>query len=123
MLRRETEPSEELVEALLPTGAAKMNCPNCGNVGLDAQQEEIHRLWREAVLCRICRQPISDERLEAVPNAGCCARCQADAEAGSDADEPEYCPVCGSLMVLRASSNGGITRYRLYCTATPACRL
>jgi Prokaryotic dksA/traR C4-type zinc finger len=128
-LRRETEPSDDLLEALFLDGAQRMTCPLCKEIGLRAapasgDDETEDGDWQTAVLCEICRQPIAAERLEALPDVRRCVACQGKAEAaGGDVEEPEFCPNCGSLVELRVSKGAGITRYRRFCTGSPPCRL
>jgi hypothetical protein len=128
-LRREPEPSDDLLEALFLDGARRMTCPLCKEVGLRAtpasdDDSAENGNWLAAVLCEICRQPIAVERLEAVPGTKRCVACQGQAEsAGGYVEEPEYCPHCGSLVELRVSKGAGITRYRRFCTGSPPCRL
>jgi hypothetical protein len=128
-LRRETEPGDDLLEALFLDGAGRMTCPLCKEIGLRTapasdEAEDDDGDWQAAVLCEICRQPIPPERLEALPGVRRCVACQGKAEsAGGDVVEPEFCPNCGSLVELRLSKAGGITRYRRFCTGRPPCRL
>jgi Prokaryotic dksA/traR C4-type zinc finger len=128
-LRRETEPSDDLLEALFVDGAQRMTCPLCKEIGLLAMPAKAEDFaddgdWQAAVLCEICRQPIPAERLEALPGAKRCVACQGKAEStGGHVDEPEYCPNCGSLVEIRVSKGAGITRYRRFCTGSPPCRL
>ena len=148
MLRRQAEPDDELIAELLPLAAAKMACPACSAIGLrigetDGNNAQDHDAqahddwprdqgsrdqwpsdqWNDAVVCEVCRQPIPPERVEAVPDATRCAACQTEAEAGREPEEPDYCPRCGSLMVLRVGNAGGVTRYKLFCTGSPPCRV
>lgn len=123
MLRRDASPDAELVRELVAGVAEQMVCPECRQPGvrvgrIDLSEED----WRDAVLCEVCRQAIPPERLEVLPDARRCITCQQDAESGRLAAEPEYCPRCGSLMVLRVASAAGITRYRMFCTGDPRCR-
>lgn len=126
LLRREPEPEEELVAALLVEAAPRMTCPVCKEKTLcasptDAGEEDD---WQAAVLCEVCRVPIPLERLEAVPGTRRCTACQGKAETGLlIEDDPEYCRHCGALVELRVSRGGGITRYRRFCTGVPPCRL
>lgn len=128
-LRREKEPDDSIVEALIADSARHMTCPTCKHIGLtvkegDAEEEEVAGDWQEAVLCEVCRQAIAPERLEFFPDARRCAGCQHLTE--TDAlphDDVEYCPRCGSLVELRVSRAGGLTRYKRFCTGDPPCRL
>jgi RNA polymerase-binding transcription factor DksA len=79
--------------------------------------------WAQVIVCEICRQPIPDERLEFNPRATRCAACQDAADRGASFAEPEYCPKCGAIVELRVSRGGGVTRYKLWCTSNPPCRL
>ena len=122
MLRRVEAADGEVVRELLHGTAPQLTCPECGEVGLRLVAID-EADWCDAVLCDVCRQPLTPERLEAVPDTKRCVACQQQAEVGVESDEPEYCPRCGSLLVLRVSSRAGMTRYRLFCTGEPPCRL
>ncbi|MEM8866226.1 MAG: TraR/DksA C4-type zinc finger protein [Planctomycetota bacterium] len=137
-LRRDKDPSDELIAELLPSAAKRMTCPLCKSIGLrvgdptagDEFDDEFSDAaespgdWQAAVLCEVCREPIDPERLEFVPDAKRCVACQGKAEAGAlEEDEPEFCPKCGSLVELRVSRGSGLTRYKRFCTGIPPCRL
>lgn len=126
-LRRESDPDEGVLEELLFDAAGRMTCPGCKRVGLkveDPVAESDDEDWQTAKLCEACRKPIPVERLEVFPDAKRCVGCQDRSETGvDDVDEPEFCPRCGSLVELRVSRAGGLTRYRRFCTGTPPCRL
>src|SRR5687768_7355623 len=105
-LRREREPDEALVEALLVEAAPRMTCPICKEKTLFARPsqapDEESGDWQAAVLCEICREPIAPERLDAIPGTKRCAVCAAKAESGQLPEiEPDYCPHCGALMEVR----------------------
>lgn len=131
LLRREKEPSDELLLELAPSAAGRMTCPSCKCIGLrlgDTDETTADEFtdddWQAAVLCEVCKDPIPPERLEFMPESRRCVACQGKAEAGTlEEDEPEFCPRCGSLVELRVSNAGGLTRYKRFCTGTPACRL
>lgn len=130
LLRRDKEPSDEILIELLNDAAPRMTCPTCKQIGLvanDAVEENDDwddDDWQAATLCDLCRQPIPPERQEALPETRRCVACQGKTESGEDTvDEPEFCPNCGSLVELRVSRGGGLTRYRRFCTGIPSCRL
>jgi hypothetical protein len=126
LLRREPDPDNTVLAELFVESAPRMTCPICKEKALwaapadDSGAED----WQAAVLCEVCRSPIPLERLEAVPDAKRCARCQEQAESGTNAvAEPEFCPQCGALVEIRVSRGTGITRYKRVCTGIPPCRL
>jgi DNA-directed RNA polymerase subunit M/transcription elongation factor TFIIS len=112
---------DELIE-LLGGVADRLTCPDCGKRGLvaaSAKDEDAD--WPAARRCESCGRPIPVERLEAVPAATLCAACQSGVEQGAVMGETEFCPRCGSPMVLRQTRSGGITRYVMACSAV-RCR-
>lgn len=113
---------DDVAFEVLRGAAGALACPACGGRGL-AVQPVVEEDWPEARRCAYCRQPISPERLEALPDADCCAACQQRAERGNAPTEVEYCPKCGAPLVLRLSRSAGITRYVRACTNVPPCRL
>ena len=127
MLRRDNDPDEAILAELLPGAAERMTCLSCKRIGLlvsDEEDADEADDWQAARLCEACRKPIPPERLEVFPDARRCVACQNNAEAGVEPDEePDFCPRCGSLVELRVSSAGGLTRYRRFCTGSPPCRL
>jgi len=129
-LRREKEPDDQIIDALLAEAAPRMTCSGCRNIGLRVAEadEEMDQApgdpgdWQAAVLCEACRQPIDPERLEVLPTTRRCTACQHQADTGTAADEQvEFCPKCGAVVELRVSRGTGITRYKRFCTA--GCRL
>ncbi|MEN1680121.1 MAG: TraR/DksA C4-type zinc finger protein [Planctomycetota bacterium] len=130
LLRREKEPSEELIAELLPGAVGQMTCPTCKRRGLvlgdadDAGDDWGDDDWQAAVLCEVCREPIPPERLEYLPETKRCVTCQGKAEAGTlPDDDPEFCPRCGALIEIRVSRGSGLTRYKRFCTGSPPCVL
>jgi RNA polymerase-binding transcription factor DksA len=124
-LRREGEPSPELAVELAQSAIADGRwgiCPDCGSArwgAADAVDEaDDAALWGDARHCQQCGAVIPAERLEVFPNSTHCARCQQQSEQGPAADEVEYCPHCGNIMQLKASTSPGAT-YRMHC---PSCR-
>lgn len=114
-LRRTSKPEFELVAELLNASAGALTCTDCGHVGLNAQTAEIGDDWPAARLCSVCGKAIPPERLELLPDATRCAACQQSHEAGGDLEQPEYCPRCGAIMVLRQARGSGLARYEMVC--------
>ncbi|MEQ8846284.1 TraR/DksA C4-type zinc finger protein [Botrimarina sp.] len=127
LLRRDAEPDDQIMAALMPDAAARMTCPSCKRIGLAVAEHDgadDQDDWQAAVLCDRCRKPIDPERLEVFPDTKRCVACQAKAESGApEPDEPDFCPRCGALVELRVSRGGGLTRYKRFCTGSPPCRL
>ena len=127
LLRRDPDPAEDLLRVLFVEAAPRMTCPLCKEKRLHAADHEPDEFddgdWQAAVLCEVCRQPIPEERVEALPGVKRCVACQGGANPASPIEEPEYCPRCGAIVEIRASRGSGITRYRRFCTGNPPCRL
>jgi RNA polymerase-binding transcription factor DksA len=120
-LRREGEPSPELAIELAQSAIADGRwgtCPDCGSErwGAASSPDEVGDSadWGDARHCQQCGAVIPVERLEIFPSSTHCARCQQQREHGPAPDEVEYCPHCGSIMQLKASSSPGAT-YRMHC--------
>ena len=79
-------------------------------------------------MCITCGQPIPAERLEALPDATRCARCQGAAEVPRDAsDTGEACPRCAakgiqSRLVWRRARDPQISGEFLGCERYPHCQ-
>lgn len=136
LLRRSPHPLSEVVNELLKANVHRLTCDACLQTGLynpsfstgisvrrSAAPDDDEGDWQQARICELCREPISPDRLEVFPAAKRCAKCQDIAERGADPDPVEYCPKCGSVLEMRVSSGGGITRYKQFCTGNPPCRL
>lgn len=121
-MRRVERPDAELVRELLAGVGMQLHCPDCGQAGLRMNRFEEEDDWATARCCEICRQPISPERLEALPDAKRCMTCQQAEDRGQTKQEIEYCERCGAILELRVSRRSGITRYQLFCTGQPPCR-
>lgn len=120
MMRRSKEPEPAVIEELFHQSAGRFCCPDCGHAGLvveDAEDDESDDAWGMARKCAGCGQPIAAERLKIFPDTKLCAACQrgADASESSDSAVPEYCPRCGSIMILRQVRSGGVARYAMAC--------
>jgi Zn finger protein HypA/HybF involved in hydrogenase expression len=126
LLRRETDPDDDLVATLLVAAAPRMTCPLCKDKRLIARPfaDDDDGDWLAPVLCEVCRTPIAAERLAAVPDAKRCAACQGKAETGQLQEiERDFCPNCGAIIEIRLSRGSGITRFKRVCTGDPPCRL
>lgn len=129
LLRRDPDPANELIAELMLSSAGRFACPVCRQSELSAKPateapDGNDDDWQAAVLCEICRQPIPPARLEALPGAKRCLKCQEHAETGQAAvDDVEYCPHCGALVEIRVGGGRGITHYKRFCTGDPPCRL
>lgn len=123
-LRAGREPEAEIMYEVFRATAGQLACPECGKVGLlvvPATDDDFD--WPGQKACESCGKLISRQRLEAVPGATLCVRCQRDEELGRAKRDVEYCPRCGAPMQLRPTRSSGVTRYVLKCTADPPCRL
>ncbi len=122
MLRREKEPSSELVAELLETAKGRFVCSQCGGLGLTVaplEDEFGDEAWGAVQRrCTSCGQVIPAERVELFPDVTLCVKCQREDELGGAAETPDYCPKCGAVMTTRMQSGSGITRYQMTC---PAC--
>jgi Zn finger protein HypA/HybF involved in hydrogenase expression len=139
LFRRAKQPPDDLVAELLRTNLHRLECDACHAIGLvivaaddaaggeslgnDIGATEDFDDWQQAILCKVCHQPIPPERLEVFPSSRTCVGCQDLADRGQSPVEPEFCPKCGALLELRVSRGGGVTRYKQFCTGSPPCRL
>jgi len=122
MLRREKEPSWELLGELFASAAGRMTCPKCNHRGLsvsEADDEWEDAEWDTPRSCTECGQPIPAERLAAFPQTQRCVACQQAFDRGDDPAPPEYCPRCGTPMTLRPRRGPGLAGYEWIC---PECR-
>jgi len=111
------EPEPEILHEVFLGSARQWACPECRLVGLHAEPLDEGGDWPGSRLCDGCRQPLSAERIAALPHVRLCPACQRKEEAGGSNDEVEYCPRCGAPMALRLAPGGGVTRYVMACTA------
>ena len=109
LLKRAANPPEELVRELLAANVSQFDCDQCKTAGLvfsEPAEAEDSGDWQQAIVCEVCHQPISPERIEVFPDAKRCVACQDAADQGDEPDEPEFCPKCGALIELRVSRGG-----------------
>lgn len=117
-LRRQKEPSPELVTEVLNASASTLRCHECGMSGLIVQpvgDDFDDDMWPDERSCERCGTTIPHERVELFPDVRLCVRCQQKADSGADDSPAEYCPRCGGLMEVGQAGGAGLTRYRMVC--------
>ncbi len=116
-LKSKSEATREELRELALALAPQIACDACGELRLTALLvEDDPADWPEARRCEECGQLIPSERLEVFPQTTLCTACQGRDERGEQSGEVEYCPACGSPMVLRLSRGAGIRRYAMECS-------
>jgi Zn finger protein HypA/HybF involved in hydrogenase expression len=118
-------PAGGILRELFRHSLPELECPKCGHQGLRVGAEvEADEDWQEVETraCDMCSRPIEPERLEAIPDAKTCVKCQRLSEEGNTEVEAEYCEKCGSPMVVVPSRGRGISRYVMRCSGNPPCR-
>ena len=122
-LRSHSAATREELRELAVALAPQIACTSCGQMRLTAAiVEDDPAAWPEARRCEECGELIPPERMEVVPDARLCTKCQSRDERGVSAGAIEYCPHCGSPMALRPSRGAGIHRYVMQCSGNPPCR-
>jgi RNA polymerase-binding transcription factor DksA len=114
MLRRENRPPSDLIDQLARSAVDRLACQQCRQIGLTLDDVDDDDDWGPTRPCQYCGQPISPERLAIFPDAEICAACKTKEERGENADESEFCPRCGAILVMRTNGRG-ITRYAMVC--------
>ena len=125
-LRRQEEPSAELVQEIVRSCVADglwEPCTNCGAVRpvpafAPNEAAVADPAWGDTIYCEVCKTVIPPERLELFPNSRQCVSCQRKLENGTNAKDAEYCPHCGDILQTKLVSRG-VSSYRQYC---PSCR-
>jgi len=120
LLRSHSEATPDELRELALALAGKLPCSSCGQVGLKASVlADDTQGWLEARRCEDCGNPIDPDRLEVFPDAKLCASCKREDERHVTPPTGEFCPRCGSPMVVQSSTGQGVHRYILVC---PPCR-
>lgn len=121
LLKREDERDLAVLLELAAGARARIACPECGSLGLSAKALDEEDEWGTPVKkCAACAATIPPERVELFPAAELCAACQKRIDAGGSPDaHDDFCPHCGTRMVVRQKRSSGLTRYEQVC---PACK-
>ncbi|MDZ4821438.1 MAG: TraR/DksA C4-type zinc finger protein [Planctomycetota bacterium] len=122
LLRDTSTVDADLVCELFLGSISKLKCPLCQQSAIYARRIDSDDLetsddesWGMARRCEVCKQPIAAERIEIFPDTRLCTKCQQTDDRGELPVAREYCPRCGSVMQLRQSTGGGLTRYLMTC--------
>jgi RNA polymerase-binding transcription factor DksA len=119
MLKRDDEQSLEMLLALADAARLRLVCQACGSGGLDVEREPDDEWEASGKACAACGAAIPSERLELFPASDLCAACQARVDQGQTPDQhDDYCPHCGTRMIVRQRRGSGIAGYAMIC---PAC--
>lgn len=123
MMRRDAEPSNDLIKEMVERMCDGFKCATCDNVGLATSDKDPFddEEWGQARKCERCQATIPAERIEIYPDTRLCTNCKAKVDAGEETDDVEidYCPKCGDIRQLKARGGSGIAGYKMYC---PTCR-
>jgi predicted RNA-binding Zn-ribbon protein involved in translation (DUF1610 family) len=121
MLKRDDAREPEMLLQLAHAAAARMLCRSCGSGGARVELVPDADEWDgPAKECAACGARIPPERLELFPEMDLCATCQQQTERGQTPDEhDDYCPRCGTRMIVRSRRGSGVAGYEQVC---PACR-
>jgi DNA-directed RNA polymerase subunit RPC12/RpoP len=120
MLKRDDDREPEFLLQLASVASGKLTCASCGSgvkISLADDADEWNLPRKD---CAACGTRIPPERIAIYPDMDLCAACQAKAERGQTPDvHDDYCPRCGTRMVVRQRRGSGIAAYEQVC---PACR-
>src|SRR4029453_4903050 len=110
----------EFLLQLASAARLRLLCPACGGGGLDVEPDLDDEWGGTQKSCVACGARIPVERLEIFPYSELCASCQQHVDRGQAPDQhDDYCPRCGTRMIVRQRRGSGITAYEQFC---PACR-
>ncbi len=120
MLKRDDQGDMDFLLQLANAARLRLVCPACGSGGLDLEPDQDDD-WDGAVkACAACGAAIPTERLELFPDSDLCAACQHQVDHGQTPDQhDDFCPRCGSRMIVRQRRASGLAAYEMIC---PACR-
>jgi predicted RNA-binding Zn-ribbon protein involved in translation (DUF1610 family) len=122
MLKREDEREADFLLQLARAAGTRLLCTacGCGGVKVEIADDEIaddHDEWEpRSTPCAACGAKIPPERLALFPESDLCAACQARIDQGQSPDRhDDFCPRCGSRMVVRQRRSRGIAGYEQVC--------
>jgi len=119
MIRREENADLDLMLELARVKKPDLRCPSCNRPGFTAEAVDPGEdEWGAGKPCANCGNTIPAERLELFPDQDLCAKCQGTVDKGGHLSGDDYCPHCGTPMVVR-QTKVGIRRYQQIC---PKCR-
>jgi predicted RNA-binding Zn-ribbon protein involved in translation (DUF1610 family) len=121
MLRRERETDPALLLELAASAATSWSCPQCDTAGFAPELAPEEDDWgRPQKRCAACGHLIPRERVDLFPDSDLCAVCQGKVDDGGSPDQhDDYCPRCGTRMIVRSSRRAGLSKYEMVC---PSCR-
>lgn len=121
MLKRDDARDVEFLLQLAKGATGRILCSSCGSGGVTVAIAEERDDWdAPSKLCAACGAKIPPERLELFPQSDLCAACQQRIDRGGSPDQhDDYCPRCGSRMIVRQRRGSGIAGYEMIC---PDCR-
>jgi len=117
-LRRVNDVDPVFLFELVKSAAQSWACPKCSSTGLSVSMSDEDSEWPGAPRCEHCGKRISPERVAAFPGTRHCVDCQGKLESQQPVTD-EFCPHCGTILVLRNQHGSGISRYVLVC---PECK-
>jgi len=101
------------IEGFLRGNIGRLKCSKCGS-----NRIEISRL------CENCQNPIPNERLDFLPGARYCVKCQESNETvGPVVRETDFgtCPRCGQKLKQRLNKKSSPASYFIGCSGYPKC--
>ena len=121
MLKRDDQRDPVFLVQLAATQNPRLVCFSCGRGGVKVDLADDRDEWDLPTKpCAACGQPLPPERLELFPESELCAACQQRVDRGGSPDQhDDYCPRCGTRMVVRQRRGSGIAAYEMIC---PDCR-
>ena len=119
--KRRDEVDPQFLLEISASARDRLKCSSCGRGSVLVQlADERDDFEAPARPCAACGAAIPAERLELFPDSELCASCQQRVDRGQTPDQhDDYCPRCGTRMVVRQRRGSGIAGYEMSC---PACR-